>query len=277
MTKESHPRHKIELLWTTDIHLDRADQQAKNRFFDKLAGTRYDAVLLTGDISTSGSLPIHLAQLSRACWPKPIYLLLGNHDYFGSSFAEVDREVEVICLRHKNLILLGRGEIIRLTANTALVGHGGWYDGQAGFGRRTFVDTPDRNLIGELKGLSKDALFKKLHALGRESANYFRRVLTCALRQRFRTVLIGTHAPPFTQGILHGGQRCKWNLLPYYANSSAGFAIAGISKQFPNSRIIVHAGHTHCPAHARLSANLEIRVGGSQPGFPALQGVLEIE
>ena len=277
MTKHSQPRHKTQLLWATDIHLDRADQQAKSRFFDKLAGTHYDAVLLTGDISTADSLPTHLAQLSRACWPKPIYLLLGNHDYFNSTIAEVDLKVEAICRCHRNLIPLGRGEIIRLTPNTSLIGHSGWYDGRAGYGRRTFVDTPDRHFIGELKGLPRDAMFDKFLQLGRESADYFRRTLTCALRQRPRTILLGTHVPPFTQAIRHGGLPCKWHLLPYYANSSAGFAIAGISKQFPNSKIIVHSGHTHSPAHVRLSDNLEIRVGGAQPGHPALQGVFEIE
>jgi len=188
----------------------------------------------------------------------------------------VDRLVAQTCKRFPNLIPLGGGEIIPLTPNTALVAHRGWYDGQAGAGTRTWVDTPDRHRIDDLKGLSRPELFTKLKDLGAESARYFRRVLPSALRQ-YGTVFIATHVPPFWQGIRHGGASCDWNRQPYFSNLAAGNVIASVARYFPKRRIVVHAGHTHCALHVRLSGNLEIRVAGSQPGFPALQSVVQIE
>ena len=81
MTTTSIHTHKTERLWLTDLHLDMATDEARGHFLDKLAGIRYDAVLITGDISTSRHLTRHLAEISRACGPRPVYFILGNHDY----------------------------------------------------------------------------------------------------------------------------------------------------------------------------------------------------
>jgi len=271
------PQNEIkELALLTDLHLDRADNEAKNRLWDMLAGIRYDAALITGDISVAALLQNHLALISRACWPRPVYFLLGNHDYFGSSLARVNLLVEATCKRHLNLIPVGLGEIVRLTRSTAIVAHAGWYDGQAGSGARTCIDTPDRLRIDDFQSLSRREFFAKLRNFGHESAKYFRLVLPSVLR-KFDTVLIATHVPPFWQGVLHGGGPCDWNHQPYFSNMAAGNVIASIARYFPRRRVIVHAGHTHCQAHARLSANLEIRVAGSQPGFPTINCVMQVD
>ena len=55
--------HATELLWLTDLHLDMATDEARGHFLDRLAGIRYDAVLITGDISTS---PDEYTDFSRA-------------------------------------------------------------------------------------------------------------------------------------------------------------------------------------------------------------------
>ena len=53
MTTHSLTIPTKELLWISDIHLDQAEAKVKRRFFEKLATSRCDAVLITGDISTS--------------------------------------------------------------------------------------------------------------------------------------------------------------------------------------------------------------------------------
>lgn len=276
MTNQSPKKEIKELAVLADLHLDRAADDAKKRLWAKLASIQYDAALIIGDISVAAQLQQHLGLISKACWPRPVYFLLGNHDYFDGSFAGVDRLVAETCQHLRNLIPLGGGEIISLTPDTALVAHRGWYDGQAGAGARTWVDTPDRHRINDFKGLSRPEFFAKIKDLGRESARYFRRVLPLALSQ-YHTVLLASHVPPFWQGIRHGGASCDWHHQPYFSNMAAGNVIASIARYFPNRRIVVHAAHTHCPVHVRLSANLEIHVAGSQPGFPALQGVVQIE
>ena len=253
-----------------------ATDEARGHFLDKLAGIRYDAALITGDISTSRHLTRHLAEISRACGPRPVYFILGNHDYFDGSFAAVDRAVEELCSRCRNLIALGHGEIIGLNHNTALVGTRGWYDGRAGAGASTWVDSPDRHLIDDFRGISKSEFFARLSGLGAESAHYFRRILPLALTA-YRNVIVATHVPPFTQALRHGGSHCDWYRQPYFSNRSAGNVLMGIAKQFNHRRIMVHSGHTHSPAHSRMRSNLEIRVGGAQPGRPALQDILTID
>lgn len=275
MTTTSPSKNINKLLWLTDIHLDRASEETKSRFLDKLAGISYDALLITGDISVAEHLTKHLAEISWACQERNVYFTLGNHCYFGSSFGEVDRRVADLCRQRRNLVPLGHGEVVQLTQNTALVGHRGWYCGQAGAGEGTKIECPDRQRIKDFQGLTKAGFFAKLRELGRESAHYFRQVLPKAL-DGSRNVIIATHIPPFTQGLGHTNGFCEWNRQPFFSNREAGNVIYGIAKR-ARCEISVLAGHTHCPVRARLLPNLEICVGGAQPGFPAFQEFLTIE
>lgn len=277
MTTHSIAIPTRQLLWLSDIHLDQAEAKVKRRFFEKLAASRCDAVLITGDISTSNHLIADLAEISRACGSGiiPVIFLLGNHDFFGSSFAEVDCAVEALCKTRRNLVALGKGEVIELSTDTALVGHRGFFDGLAGAGVRTRVGSADRYHIADFKGLDKRDYFQKLRELGVESANYFRRVLPAALL-RYRTVLVATHPVPCTQALGHGGKHCDWESQPFFASRAAGNAIVGISRGFPHRRVVALAGHSHC-SNKWAMGNLEIRVAGAQPGFPATQGILTID
>lgn len=265
-----------QLLWVSDIHLDQAGNDERQRFMTQLKGTRYDALLVTGDISTATRLVGHLAEISHACGMRPVFFTTGNHDYFGSSFACVDKAVADLCTRHPNLIALGGGEIVQLSPRTDLVGHRGWGDGQAGAGEHSKVVNPDRYAIDDFSPLSRTGYFSKLRSLGEESASYFRRILPRALH-RHRTVLIGTHFPLFTQALKHRNTNCAWDRQPYYSNRSAGNAVVGISRNFPGSQIEVYAGHSHCFAEFRLSSNLEIRVAGARRGFPSFQAMIHID
>ncbi|MGB6220094.1 metallophosphoesterase [Haloferula sp.] len=270
----SHPTKK--LLWISDLHLDQVSSDRKYRFFDRLASASCDAVLITGDISIADRLPDHLAEISGACGARSVFFTTGNHDYFGSSFEKVDGCIADVCRRHPNLVVLGGGEIIKLSPNTALVGHRGWFDGRAGIGSKTMVKSPDRELIHDFRGLSKDEYFLKLAALGDESARYIRQVLPCAL-MKYKAVYVATHVPPFTQALRHGGNYCRMGRQPFFSNRAAGNAIFGIARSFPDHRIMVRAGHSHSAANTRMSSNLEIRVAGAQPGRPAFQEPILID
>ena len=202
--------------------------------------------------------------------------VLGNHDYFGSSFEMVDRKVAELCKQYQNLVHLGDGEIIQLSPKTALIGHRGWFDGQAGAGAQTRVGSADRYHIDDFKNLDRAGYFRKLRDLGEEAAEYFRRVLPAALT-RYNTVLVGTHIPPFTQGLRHGGTHCNWETQPFFANRSCGNCIVGVSRAFPRRNIIVYAGHSHSPSTFQVSSNITSRVAGAQPGRPAINEILNIQ
>ena len=160
----------MKLLWLTDTHLDHANALTCQAFYEKLRLAVYDAAIITGDISTSRTLATHLGELARACAPRKVYFLLGNHDFYGGSFAEVDRIAADCCRKHFNLQHLGHGERIRLGPTTVLIGHRGWADGRAYGGKRTSQRFPDQDGIRDLRYCSTYPAFRKMERLGGASA-----------------------------------------------------------------------------------------------------------
>jgi predicted MPP superfamily phosphohydrolase len=268
--------HKpARIAWLCDIHLDQASPESELHFLKNLSGEDFDAAIVTGDISNGREIAEHLAKLGVACGSRPVYFCCGNHDFHGSDFESVHAKIREVCKWQKNLSLLGDGEIVALTVNTALVGHSGWADGRAGWGRNTIIKSPDQHRIGDLARLSNNDLFDRMGQLGRESAGYFRHVIPRALR-RFAYLIVCTHVPPFWQATRYNGRVCGDTHLPHFTNLSAGGAIAGIARNHPRRLITVVCGHTHYPTQVRILKNLEVRVGGAQRGAPEIQGILNV-
>ncbi len=268
--------HPIKtLLWLSDLHLDRLEYREQKQFIRQLLVARYDACLITGDLSNAAYLEWHLEQISKAGAYRPVYFVLGNHDYFGSSFANVESILTRVCARHTNLVPLGHGEIVALSEATALIGHRGWYDGRAGAGDKTPIECPDRTQIDDFSGLGRRDFFEKLEILGRDSAKYIRQVLPVALRS-YSNVMIGTHVPPFTQALNHQERFCDWNRQPYFANRAAGNAIWGMAQKCSNQNITVYAGHSHAPVSLCLGHNLSIHVAEASHGRVSVGQLLKI-
>jgi 3',5'-cyclic-AMP phosphodiesterase len=272
--KTTASTQKTNILWLTDLHLDKATGARRSGFYREMRATKADALLITGDISSAKFLPLHLRELAAAASPREVYFVLGNHDFYGSSFAAVDSLVAGVCRAHENLHHLGKGDMIGLPGDTALIGHRGWGDGRMGWGQRSLARNPDFDAIKDFQGLSKTQQFALLRELGRESASYFRKVLPYALTCH-RHVIVATHVPPFTRGAHFKGRPCDWLRQPHYSNISAGATILGIAGRFPKSKITILSGHTHCAAQFKASSNIEMRVGGARPGYPEPQAPLD--
>jgi len=264
----------MKLLWLTDIHLDSASPTSQDMFYQSLREAEFDSAVITGDISIARLLDDHLAELARSCAPRNLYFVLGNHDFYGASFDQVDRMVDACCHKHANLHHLGQGEIVRLGPDSALIGHRGWADGRAYGGRRTARRFPDQDGIRDLRFRSTFFSFRKTEQLGRESGTYFRRVLPYALTS-YRNVLIATHVPPFAKAVRFSGQQCDLMSLPHYVNASAGSVILRIGEQFPKTEITVLCGHTHHKATAKIASNIKVVAGRARKGSPAIQDVIE--
>jgi len=264
----------MKLLWLTDTHLDHTDSLSRQAFYEKLRSAVYDAAVITGDISMSRLLATHLGELAKACTPREVYFVLGNHDFYGGCFDEVDRIAAACCKKHSNLHHLGQGEIVRLGPSSALVGHRGWSDGRAYGGRRTSRRFPDQDGIRDLRYRSTYPAFRKMERLGRESGGYFRRVLPHALAS-YRHVLIATHVPPFARAVRFDDQPCDQLQLPHYVNASAGAVIQRVGEHFPKTEITVLCGHTHHGNTVRIADNLEVRVGQARRGAPAIEDIID--
>lgn len=265
----------MKLAFATDLHLNKANHSRSKAFYQKLTGDHPDAVVIAGDISEARMLPFHLSEIARVCAPKPVYFVLGNHDFYGSSFVAMDRAVTECCHRHGNLQHLGQGEVIRLSPNVGLIGHRGWADGRAYGGKWTSQRNPDREGIRELRGHSTFDTLRKMKMLGLDSGRYFRTILPYALTA-YQHVVIVTHVPPFAQAVRFNGRPCDAELLPHYANVSAGGVILRIGEHFPRAKITVLCGHSHHGHTVRVADNIEVRVGRARNGHPAIQGALEL-
>lgn len=128
----------MRLAWLTDIHLDHGP----------LGDIDADGLLVTGDISNSCSLQMHLAELAQRT---PLYFVLGNHDYYGSSITGVRQQVPQWAgswLHQDGPITLGEWQ---------LVGVDGWGDGRIG-NAETPVFLNDFLLIEELRGLERQGV-----------------------------------------------------------------------------------------------------------------------
>jgi len=270
--KTKSPTQTTEVLWLTDLHLDRASPEQKSLLLDALAGIKYDKVVISGDVSNAANLCKHLRQLASACAPRPMYFVLGNHDYFGSGFLEVESEVSELCRTVANLHHLDGRQIIPLGHGVCLMGHRGWADARAGYGTRTVIDSSDRTQINDFSGLCRNGMLQRMRELGSESARVIRKTLPLALT-RFRHVVIVTHVPPFPDAVIYNSKPCARTHLPHFVNLSAGLAIRAIASAFPKRRVTILSGHSHSSSTTEILPNLTVRVGGARTGRP---GVLEV-
>jgi 3',5'-cyclic-AMP phosphodiesterase len=261
----------MKLAWATDVHLDFVGEPGILRFGDGVRAAGAEGLLLTGDIAHAGILEDVLAVLERRL-QMPIWFVLGNHDFYGASVAEVRRRATVLS-RAGRVVWLGAVDVVALTPHTALVGHDGWGDARFGDHAGSPVLLNDFLRIADLRLADRAELGHALGRLGDESAAHLRRVLPPAL-ERFEHVLVATHVPPFREACLHEGVVAGDEWLPYFACRATGEALREEAARRPDRRLTVLCGHTHCAGECRPLPNLRVVTGGADYGRPALQAPL---
>lgn len=272
--KTTPPATTVNALWLSDLHFDKASASQRGRLLDQISATRSDCVVITGDISSSRKLTEYLTLLASACAPRPIYFVPGNHDYYGSSVADVDDAINALCDSVANLHHLDGRQIIPLTRDVCLIGHHGWSDARAGYGHRSYLRSPDHRAIRDFRGLTRQQSIIRMQQLGRESAMSIRQILPLALT-RYQHVVILTHTPPYAQAVRYNGAPCGPVHLPHFVNVSAGRVIRGIARAFPHRRITILAGHAHSSSVTHIDPNICVRVAHARTGRPGLLEVLQ--
>ena len=153
----------VRIAWATDIHLDFAGKKAVDRFIASVVEVQPDCLILTGDTGESDSWRLLLDNLTERVG-KPVYFVLGNHDYYRSTIAKVRCEASSV-----PGWLVKSGALL-LSDEVALVGHDGWGDGRLGNYASSNVMLNDYLLIGELVHANRFARLRVLEALGDEAA-----------------------------------------------------------------------------------------------------------
>lgn len=262
------------LAWATDIHLNFVRGDVRS-FCAQVASAAPDGLIVTGDISEAATIERDLMALDKAL-RMPVWLVLGNHDFYGSGIRAVRAEVAKICGRSKWLRYLNAEGVVWLGGDTALVGHDGWADGRYGDYEHSQVVLNDYLMIDDLAGLDASKRLARMHELGDEAAAHFRRCLPQAL-DRHRNVIVATHVPPFREACWHEGGVSDDQHLPHFGCAAVGEVLSAAMRTRPEQRMLVLCGHTHGRGSARILPNLLVKTGGATYGQPALANVLDTQ
>jgi 3',5'-cyclic-AMP phosphodiesterase len=268
----------MKLAWLTDIHLNFL---ADRRSFFRHIAPKADAFAIGGDISVSRDVVDCLIEMAEEI-EKPIYYVLGNHDFYHGSIAKVREEVGEI--RSEHLHYLSTGGVFELTPDTAIVGHDGWADGRLGNYEGTDVVLNDHVLIKEIARwniggwaytLDKVGLKTTLDALAKEAADHLELVLAEAV-QKYSSIILLTHVPPFKEASWHEGHLSDDNFLPWFACKTTGEAMRRVMDANPQSKLLVLCGHTHSKGEAQITKNIEVITGQAEYRNPKIQKVLTV-
>ncbi|MCW5589022.1 MAG: metallophosphoesterase [Legionellales bacterium] len=268
----------MKLTWLTDIHLNFLDKQKRNNFYLTITHEDSDAVLISGDIAEAPSISFLLKEMSVAL-NKPIYFVLGNHDYYHGQVDEVRQEMVELTQAEKLLYWLPAVGMQVLTTNIILVGHDGWADARYGDYANSRIVLNDSHLIADLfqaKIIGKFQLLNKMQQLAERDALQLQENLLLALKQHPKNIIVLTHVPPFKETCLHQGKVSDANWLPYFGSKVMGDLLLRVAKDNPAVEFLVLCGHTHSAAHYQPLVNLLVKAGNAEYYQPGLQELINI-
>jgi predicted MPP superfamily phosphohydrolase len=258
-------------IWLTDIHLNFLSDKKCVEFLSTIGQQKSDGVFITGDIANGKCLVQYLTLCSKyiQC---PIYFTLGNHDFYKSTFKEVEELIKN--LKQNNLYHLNTYEPISLSSNTALIGHDGWVDSGKYEPKIPLVFAGDWYFINDFRqAKSNEARRLITKERAHNAATIIAKNLKLALSDHSIVYLL-THWPPWLMkypGIVNKFWR------PYYCSKIIADNICNVMSNFPDKKLIVLAGHTHIAVNAKITNNIELRVGASKLKKPFINDIITID
>ncbi|HUT88871.1 MAG TPA: metallophosphoesterase [Thermoguttaceae bacterium] len=268
----------MKVAWTTDIHLDWIDQPWKrDELVRSIRADAPDAVVLTGDVADGWETARYLRFLESEL-RRPIYFVLGNHEFYGRSIRKGRREIAALAAESEHLVYLTTMGVVELTPTTAIIGHDSWGDARLGNYERSKVWLPDFVAVRDLAEVSHDRelLRRRLHALGDEAARHLRSALPEALEEHPRVVL-ATHVPPYRESAWHDGGFSDDDWLPFFSCKAVGDVLREVIERRPDRELLVLCGHTHGSGEAQILDNLRVLTGGAGYERPWRHHLLELD
>lgn len=193
----------------------------------------------------------------------PIYFVQGNHDYHWLSRDKSHDNIRKLCQKHNNLIWMTESGVVPLNEEVALIGTEGWYDAEEGkpeYLKMTF----DWFLVKDFYQLpSMNNRIKAWRHIADQSAIDIADKLQKAIEQKYKSIYILTHFPPWKEATRDVGTFMEKFWLPYNTNLRLGRAIEKVMEEHKKKHVTVLAGHTHTPLEIRISRNIECKVGSA--------------
>lgn len=235
----------MKLLWITDPHLNFISGVTLKQFFNQINKEEPDAIAITGDIAEGQNIKDYL-ELILEHVNKPIYFVLGNHDYYNRSIKETRKIVKELSKDKTNdLHWMNVSGVVDLTDDVAIIGHDGWADGRNGDFNKSSVMLNDYYLIEELaegKGVNSVKRKLKLEQLADEAANYLEKQCLKALK-KYKHIIAITHVPPFLQASWHQGNISDWEWAPHFSNAVVGPKLTQVMLKHPDKQLTMLCGH----------------------------------
>ncbi len=280
----------MRLAWMTDPHLNFVKYVESFGNYC-IEDHTFDAIVITGDISEAPTLFKHLAEFSAGIGNKPIYFVLGNHDFYRGSVEDVRDITKRLNNIHPNMHYLTQSNWIQLDMDTALVGDDGWYDARAGDPETSMVYLSDFEVIAELrKCLNSDIQYPPDVVFARGDRwpliNYCReqaklsaeraKPKLLAAAARAETVIFATHFPPFEKACWHNGGISNADWLPWFTNVTMGEMLDEVAALCPDTRFEVLCGHTHSSGTFHATPNMVVYTGKAEYRSPEIYKILEL-
>ncbi len=180
--------------WLTDLHLEFCSHRTRNHLYRSINQTAGEIVIITGDLSAG---PHRLTQYTELAEKirKPVYFVLGNHDRYGTTFANAEAVVERVTTLFSHMVRLDGSQVIPLNTSVALIGVDGWANGLGGEGPTTKARINDFYQILDFATDPEPQVFRAMKERARKYSQALKPSLLKALKQ-YQTTIIATHVPP---------------------------------------------------------------------------------
>lgn len=261
----------IKFGWLTDTHLDHLNEeelldQIEHELIPLCLENDIKVLVITGDISSGKYIQTHINLLVNRLKELGIqvYFVLGNHDFYNSSFEDVNKQLE--SLRENYLHI--NPNVIDLGSGTGLTGINGWYDGLHGNWSRCVVMN-DWYVIRELHQkylLSPNELLRECQRLATESAGLLEERIKSS--KDFNHIIVATHVPPFPENSLYKGKISDETWLPGFTSQVMGDCLMELAYGYPDVKFTVLCGHSHSDAFYQAVKNLECFTRKATYGAP---------
>lgn len=269
----------MKLTWITDVHLNFLEKDERIDFYHTLIATDSNGVVISGDIAEATSIESILKEMASTI-QKPIYFVLGNHDYYRGSINDLRSTMISIIKDEPFLFWLPESGPQKLNDEVVLVGQDCFADGRYGDYTNSRVVLNDSRMIVDLfqcSALGKYQLLEKMQQLADQDAKELEKNIEQAVRSyNTQKIIILIHVPPFREVCMHDGKISSDDYLPFFSSKITGEILMHAAESYPEIEFLALCGHTHSKGFFNPCPNLIVKAGASEYGKPSIQEVIEI-
>lgn len=241
----------MKILWLTDTHVDKLAPESYQELLEFIIASKADGMWLTGDIGD----PPHNIEFLKTLFEKfkkPVYFVLGNHDFYAYKIADM------------------RYEVVQLVKTYPLANYlsetpGFDIDGHIIFGMDCFANTGqdiiqqmtwDSDHILDLDAPNESHLKAQLNALAEKDAKRLLKKCQKQIHNRRQKVSILTHVPP--SDALKG----QFVVKPLQQKRSVFYSpilsevLHQLASDFPSIQFNVYSGHIHQTQRYQIAENM---------------------